>query len=72
MRLDDTKIRQLLVNHNLTQNQLAQKIGITPGALSNVLSGRRTAGRKILAGLLRAFPGELLEALTLPKKQVVA
>jgi transcriptional regulator with XRE-family HTH domain len=68
MRLDDAKIRQLLSDHNMNQIQLALRIGITRGALSNVLSGRRTAGRKILAGLLRAFPGETLEDLTLPRQ----
>ena len=65
MKLNNARIQQLLGNDNLTQNQLAQRIGITKGALSNVLSGRRTAGRKILAGLLRAFPDESFENLTI-------
>lgn len=72
MQLNNARIQALLGGNNLTQNQLAQKIGITRGALSNVLSGRRTAGRKILAGLLRAFPGETFETLTVPRKQVAA
>ncbi len=70
MRLNNARIQELLGEHDMMQIQLAQKIGITAGALSNALAGRRSAGRKLLAGLLRAFPGETLETLTFSKKQV--
>lgn len=68
MRLNNARIQELLGKHNMSQSQLVQRIGITKGALSNALSGRRTAGRKILAGLLRTFPGETLEKLTIPSE----
>lgn len=68
MTLNNARIQQLIGSHAMTQNQLAQRIGISRGALSNVLSGRRTAGRKTLAGLLRAFPDETLENLTIPNE----
>lgn len=71
MPLNNARIQELLGEHNLSQTQLASKIGITRGALSNALSGRRGIGRKILVGLLRAFPGETIETLTFSKRQVV-
>ncbi len=64
MTLNNARIQQLLGSHDMTQNQLAQRIGITRGSLSNALAGRRGVGRKLLAGLLRTFPDETLENLT--------
>jgi len=63
--LNNARIQELLGEHDMSQIQLAQKIGITPGALSNALAGRRGAGRKLLAGLLRAFPDQTLASLTI-------
>lgn len=70
MRLNNDKIQQLLDDHKLNRARLARQIGISRGALSNALAGRRTVGRKLLAGLIRAFPGETVETLTLPERQV--
>lgn len=63
MRLKTETIKRLIAENNLSQNQLAQKIGISKGCLSNSLNGRRGAGRKVIAGLLRAFPDESIERL---------
>jgi transcriptional regulator with XRE-family HTH domain len=70
VRLNNDKIQQLLDDHKLNRARLARQIGISRGALSNALAGRRTVGRKLLAGLIRAFPGETVETLTLPERQV--
>jgi len=61
VHLDTKSIKELLSRHSLSQNQLARDMGIARGTLSNALSGRRGAGRKVLAGLLRTFPEERLE-----------
>lgn len=63
MQLNTRIIRELLGNRS--QNQLAKQIGISRGALSNALTGRRGVGRKLLAGLLRAFPEQTIASLTI-------
>ena len=64
MRLNADVIKVLIDKRNLSQNELARQIGVQPGSLSNALSGRRHAGRKLLAGLLRLFPNESVASLT--------
>ncbi|HML35640.1 MULTISPECIES: helix-turn-helix transcriptional regulator [Sporomusa] len=70
MRLNSARVQQLLDDHNLNRARLARQMGISRGALSNALAGRRTVGKKLLAGLIRAFPDETIETLTLPDRQV--
>ena len=65
MRLNADAIKVLIDERNLSQNQLAHLIKVQPGSLSNALSGRRQAGRKLLAGLLRLFPNESVASLTI-------
>lgn len=65
MKLNNARIRELLGNHNMTQNQLARQIDISRGFLSNALSGKRGVGRKMLAGLIRVFPDEDISTLTI-------
>ena len=64
MRLNTATVKKLLNNYNLSQNQMAKKIGISRGFLSNALSGKRGVGRKLLSGLLRNFPDETISSLT--------
>lgn len=64
MRLNADVIKGLMGERNLSQNELARLINVGPGSLSNALSGRRHAGRKLLAGLLRQFPNESVASLT--------
>ncbi|QDR81378.1 XRE family transcriptional regulator [Sporomusa termitida] len=70
MRLNSDKVQQLLDDYKLNRSRLARQIGISRGALSNALAGRRTAGKKLLAGLIRAFPDETIATLTLSERQV--
>lgn len=62
-------VKSLAKEHGLTQNQLAYRVGVGRGSLSNALSGRRGVGRKTLVGLLRLFPEESVASLT-AKRQV--
>lgn len=64
MKLCKETIITLVERQGISQNQLAFKIGIGRGSLSNALSGRRGVGRKTLVGLLRLFPTESVESLT--------
>ena len=64
MQLKVNVVEGLIKKSNLSQNQLAERIGISKGYLSNSLRGRRGAGRKLLSGLLRMFPEESAESLT--------
>ena len=63
MLLKTEIVKALIHESDLSQNQLAQRIGISKGYLSNSLSGRRGVGRKLLSGLLRMFPNETVSSL---------
>ena len=64
MRINTVFIKEICNRNGLSQNQLADQIGITKGALSNALSGKRGVGRKTLVGLLKMFPEETVSSLT--------
>lgn len=64
MRLDADVIKGLINESSISQNELARLMNVGHGSLSNALSGRRHAGRKLLAGLLRLFPNESVASLT--------
>lgn len=64
MQLKVNVVEGLIKKSNLSQNQLAEQIGISKGYLSNSLRGRRGACRKLLSGLLRMFPEESAESVT--------
>lgn len=63
MKINRKRIICLSNQNGWTQNELARRMGLPRGTLSNVLSGRRGAGRKILSGFLRIFPEEQLDNL---------
>ena len=68
MLLKANVVKALIHESDLSQNQLAERIGISKGYLSNALSGRRGAGRKLLSGLLRMFEEESVATLTIERK----
>jgi transcriptional regulator with XRE-family HTH domain len=55
------KLAEILVREQITQEQMAHRIGVSTGYLSMVLAGKRGVGRKLLDGAGAAFP-ELLAA----------
>ncbi|EOC99348.1 helix-turn-helix domain-containing protein [Caldisalinibacter kiritimatiensis] len=69
MQINQEIIQKKLKENGWTQNELARRMDISKGTLSNVLSGRRGAGRKVISSLLRAFPEEKLENLILSKSK---
>lgn len=68
MRLNADVIKNLMTERNFSQNELARLMNVGRGSLSNALSGRREAGRKILAGLLTIFPKESVASLTIDER----
>lgn len=70
MKLSRETVTLLMQERGITQNELARKIGVKPGTLSNALNGRRGVGRSILAGLLRQFPNETVASLTINERKV--
>lgn len=66
-KLNNHLVLDLALEKGWSQNELARQMQIPRGTLSNVLSGRRGAGRKVIVGLLKAFPEEKLENLILSK-----
>ena len=43
-----TLIKKLRIEHNLTQNQVAEALGVTPGYISNVENNRTAMSLRIL------------------------
>ena len=70
MRLKAEVVKVLINENNLSQNQLAERIGVSKGYMSNSINGKRGAGRKLLAGLLRMFPEESVATLTTESRVV--
>ncbi|GGO28466.1 helix-turn-helix domain-containing protein [Deinococcus humi] len=59
------RVRAEMVQQNLTQIELARRLGISPPALSQIMSGRRGTMPESLMNVLEAL-GLTLEAV--PKK----
>ena len=68
MRLNALAVHELMMIHNVSQNQLARQIVVSKGFLSNACAGKRGVGRKMLAGLLRTFPQQSVADLTISER----
>lgn len=63
MRINRNNVLEKAASKGWSQNELARRMKIPRGTLSNALSGKRSAGRKLIAGLMRVFPEEAFEDL---------
>lgn len=63
MDLNSSKLKELMKDSGLSQNELAIKANVSKGTISRLLNGKRGAGRKVIAGILRTFPDETVESL---------
>ncbi|EHN13412.1 helix-turn-helix domain-containing protein [Clostridium sporogenes] len=68
MELNSSKIKELMKENNLSQNKLAAKVNVSKGTISRVLNGKRRAGRKVIAGLLKTFPEETVKSMFKEKR----
>lgn len=63
-RIDGARVRELALAAGFPSDEaLARAAGLSYGYLWQCLAGRRAAGPKVLAGLLRAMPGATLDDL---------
>jgi transcriptional regulator with XRE-family HTH domain len=68
MRLNAETITNLFNHCGWSQNELARRMGVSKGALSRALRGKCGAGRKMIVGLLRVFPGEVLTNIVISER----
>ena len=62
-RLKHGVFARLLARNNMSQNQLARKVGISSSFMSQILSGERHAGPKTRKLILAALPGSTFDQL---------
>lgn len=56
-------IVELIRKRSWSANKLAMRMGISRAEVSRFLNGKRTGGKKLIGGLLKAFPKESVETL---------
>lgn len=56
-------IMELLHKNNWSQNKFAMKAGVSNTTISRWINGKRGAGAELMAGIVKAFPGEPIEKL---------
>jgi transcriptional regulator with XRE-family HTH domain len=68
MILNKDFVIEKLQQHGWSQNELAKQMEVSKGTISRVMNGKRGAGRKVVAGLLKTFPDETLDSLFKEKR----
>lgn len=63
MNINKEYVVQLMREKNITMGHLAKKAGVSTSTISRWLSGKRGAGRQLMAGIHKAFPKEPIEKL---------
>ncbi|MGL5152592.1 MAG: helix-turn-helix domain-containing protein [Clostridium sp.] len=56
MEINKSYVIELLEINKMSQNQLAIKAGVSKATISRWLNGSRGEGRRLIGGILRAFP----------------
>ena len=59
----ERRIREIMNSEGLTQQDFAQRLGISPGSLSNIFNGRTRATNNHTMAIHRAFPNLNIEWL---------
>lgn len=54
-----------------SQNELARRLNVSKGTVSKVMNGKRKAGRKVVSGIFRTFPQDVLNLLFKEKTQSI-
>ena len=58
-----TYITKLVNERGWSDSELARRMGISRAEANRFMKGQRSGGKKLMSGLLRAFPNESIEAL---------
>ena len=61
-------LKELIEKNGLSLRQLARKSGLSSATISRIITGKRGAGTRSLAGIRKAFPEEPLDKLFLLPK----
>ena len=56
VELKNSEIKRQLARENITQNQLAQRLGITSGYMSQLICGTRNPSPKLRLRMMKLFP----------------
>jgi transcriptional regulator with XRE-family HTH domain len=56
-------VSELMRKNNWSIGKMAEKSGVSKTTVSRWLSGKRGAGRRLISGLMKAFPSEPMEKL---------
>lgn len=64
-----TYITKLVNEKGWSDSELARRMGISRAEANRFMKGQRIGGKKLMSGLLRAFPNESIEALFIFPKQ---
>ena len=63
MRPNLEHIQELVYCKQWNGSELARKMGVSRSEANRLLNGKRTGGKKVIAGLMQAFPEESLDSL---------
>jgi transcriptional regulator with XRE-family HTH domain len=63
MTPNKTHITKLVKEKGWSDSELARRMGISRAEANRFMKGQRSGGKKLMSGLLRAFPNESIEAL---------
>lgn len=63
MLLNVKYLQNLIEKKGWSERQFAMKCGLSSATVSRIISGKRGAGTRALAGIRKAFPNEPLEKL---------
>ena len=58
-----TYITKLVNERGWSDSELARQMGISRAEANRFMKGQRSGGKKLMSGLLRAFPNESIETL---------
>ncbi|WIF95093.1 helix-turn-helix transcriptional regulator [Caminicella sporogenes] len=63
MNVNKEYVQKLIKEKNWSQNQFARNAGVSKTTASRWLNGKRGAGRRLISGIIKAFPDEPLDKL---------
>ena len=63
MELNRRNVIELMKNNKWSPADLARAMGVSPATVSRILNGKRGTGKKVIAGLLNAFPDSSMDEL---------
>lgn len=56
-------IMELVRNNDWSGSELARRMGISRAEANRFLNNKRVGGKKLMSGIVKAFPDESLESL---------